>query len=301
MSRKRFTDADKWEDPWFCEQDTEVKLFWLYLCDRCDHAGVWQVNWKLARFHLGEADPIRLKQALAGRVQEIDQGRKWFIPGFITFQYPTGLSLTSPAHKRIRSTIESHGLDPDRVCDRVVTRVQSTPEDKEEDKDKDQEEDRDSKRPFQLQPAIPPVIDPTEQDITSGPARTKPPGAKPLMGVMHLHGIPSIIKRSEDEATWLACLNEVGEAILKQAAMQIARTGEKGWASVVCPLAYSMKAGAIKPTLADQPPQEVLPEDLTTLPITHLMNPNNPASPLYRPPRKTIPFPTHVPGEATKP
>lgn len=138
VSRKRFTDADKWEDPWFCEQTTSIKLFWLYLCDRCDHGGVWAVNWKLAKFHLGDdLTPENLKAALSDRIQEIDQGRKWFIPKFISFQYPTGLSLTSPAHKRIRSTIQSHGINPDTLVYTLSNRVLDTPEDKEEDKDKD--------------------------------------------------------------------------------------------------------------------------------------------------------------------
>jgi hypothetical protein len=137
MSRKRFTDADKWEDGWFCEQPCPIKLFWIYLCDRCDHAGVWEINWKLARFHLGDIDQPAIEKALADRVTVIAGGRRWFVRGFIKFQYPTGLSLTSPAHKRIRSTMQSHGINPDTLVCTLQSRVAHTPEDKDEDKDKD--------------------------------------------------------------------------------------------------------------------------------------------------------------------
>lgn len=137
MSRKRFTDADKWEDGWFCNQSCVVKLFWIYLCDRCDHAGVWEVNWKLASFHLGDIEPKAIEAALVGRIQPIKDGKCWFIPGFIRFQYPTGLSSDSPAHKRIRFTLTNHGLNPDTLSPTLPTRVSNTPEDKEVEEDKD--------------------------------------------------------------------------------------------------------------------------------------------------------------------
>lgn len=111
MARKRFTDADKWEDPWFCEQSSEVKLFWQYICDRCDLAGVWEINWKLAEFHLGKLDRTRIRAALGHRVAEMDGGKSWNLTGFIRFQYPNGLSLQSPVHRKITAALMAHGLD----------------------------------------------------------------------------------------------------------------------------------------------------------------------------------------------
>ncbi len=118
MARKRFTDADKWDDGWFCEQPSAIKLFWIYLCDQCDHAGVWEVNWRLAKFHLGDIDRTAIEQALAGRFESIAGGRRWFVRGFIRFQYPGGL-LTSPVHKRIRASLIAHGIDPDGLSPTV--------------------------------------------------------------------------------------------------------------------------------------------------------------------------------------
>lgn len=118
MARKRFTDADKWEDAWFCEQTQEVKLFWIYLCDRCDHAGVWAVNWRLAGFHLGDINIPAIIRALDGRIVELAGGRKWFIPGFIRFQYGSMLKTeVRPQMAVIRSLrqndvdLEDHGIE----------------------------------------------------------------------------------------------------------------------------------------------------------------------------------------------
>jgi len=39
---KRLTATEKWNDPWFCGLNIEDKLFWIYLCDNCDHAGIYK-------------------------------------------------------------------------------------------------------------------------------------------------------------------------------------------------------------------------------------------------------------------
>ena len=126
MSRKRFTDADKWEDEWFCEQTPTVKLFWIYLCDRCDQAGVWNVNWRLVGFHVGQGIQAEVEAALRGRITPIAEGRKWFIPGFIRFQYPAGLSEKSPVHLRIRKALLAHGIDPNDFIPTVAGTLAGT-------------------------------------------------------------------------------------------------------------------------------------------------------------------------------
>ena len=50
---KRFTDAEKWADPWFVELDPQAKLFWLYLLDNVDQCGVWEKFEKKFHFETG--------------------------------------------------------------------------------------------------------------------------------------------------------------------------------------------------------------------------------------------------------
>ena len=50
---KRFTDNQKWSKSWFMDLTLEEKLLWIYMTDSCDHAGIWEVNWKLTSFMVG--------------------------------------------------------------------------------------------------------------------------------------------------------------------------------------------------------------------------------------------------------
>jgi len=55
---KRFTDSEKWRDPWFRRLPTEYKLLWLYLLDECDVSGVWKVDLELATMIIGYTYPL---------------------------------------------------------------------------------------------------------------------------------------------------------------------------------------------------------------------------------------------------
>lgn len=105
---KRFTDTGKWQDEWFMDLPAKYKLFYLYLLDNCDHAGVWKVNLRLAEFHIGEqifAEEIH--ELFAGRVIEFKQGY-WFLVKFIKFQY--GGIKNDAVGKSISKIIEINNL-----------------------------------------------------------------------------------------------------------------------------------------------------------------------------------------------
>jgi hypothetical protein len=69
MSKLRFTDAEKWRDPWYQSLPLVLKALWQYLVDNCDNAGVWVVNRKEAEFHIGERiDWDTALQAFEGRI-----------------------------------------------------------------------------------------------------------------------------------------------------------------------------------------------------------------------------------------
>lgn len=102
---KRFTATEKWIDPWFCALPLADKLFWVYLLDNCDHAGIWQVNWPLVRFHIPgyEFGEVRFE----GRVTILGP-EKWFIPKFVQFQYGE-LNPANRAHASVVSILMKEG------------------------------------------------------------------------------------------------------------------------------------------------------------------------------------------------
>ena len=102
---KRFTATEKWVDPWFCELQPLEKLFWVYLLDNCNHAGIWQVNWPLIRFQLGEFefDP----RVFNDRIKVLSE-EKWYIAKFVEFQYGE-LNPQNRAHLSVIHILEKEG------------------------------------------------------------------------------------------------------------------------------------------------------------------------------------------------
>ena len=111
---KRFTDTEKWKKPFIRNLSAPYKLLWLYICDDCDHAGVWQVDIDVARIRIGE--DINEQDAIKffdDKIIKIDNGNKWFIPSFIDFQYPSGLNPDNKAHGGIIKMLLKYKLIDD--------------------------------------------------------------------------------------------------------------------------------------------------------------------------------------------
>ncbi len=109
---KRFTATEKWADPWFCSLSTQNKVFWMYLLDTCDMAGIWQVNWPLVCFHIPGFDYDA--NIFGNRVQEITP-QKWHIPKFLDFQYGE-LQPTNRMHLSILHRLEKEGVSTPLKC-----------------------------------------------------------------------------------------------------------------------------------------------------------------------------------------
>ena len=108
---KRFTDTEKWKKPFIRGLQGAYKLLWLYICDDCDHAGIWQVDIDVAQIRIGEK--IDINEAIKIFDEKIiifDKGNKWFIPSFIEFQYPSGLNPDNRAHNSIIILLEKYKL-----------------------------------------------------------------------------------------------------------------------------------------------------------------------------------------------
>jgi len=108
---KRFTDTEKWKKPFIRGLQGAYKLLWLYICDDCDHAGIWQVDIEVAQIRIGEK--IDSKEAVKSFDEKIiifDKGNKWFIPSFLEFQYPSGLNPDNRAHNSVIILLEKYNL-----------------------------------------------------------------------------------------------------------------------------------------------------------------------------------------------
>jgi|GEM_PF-1538658 len=144
---KRFTDTDKWKKGFLKALPSTYKIFWLYLCDDCTNAGIWETSEiDVACLRMGEK--VDLQEALSlfnrdeQRIVEFDGGKKWFIPSFVTFQYGEDFAEKGSNNRLIgtvRGLLEKLGLlglipvryPLERVAERVMEKDKDTDKEKE--------------------------------------------------------------------------------------------------------------------------------------------------------------------------
>lgn len=115
----------------------EYKLFWLYLLDECDHSGIWHVELDLAEIRLGiKLSHQKIRGFYKDRIVEFDNGTKWYLPDFISFQYGE-LDVNNRAHKSVADRLIKYKL-PAKI------KGHPTPLEGCKDKDKDKDMDKDS-------------------------------------------------------------------------------------------------------------------------------------------------------------
>lgn len=114
----------------------QYKVFWAYILDECDKAGVWKEDIGLASFYVGT--PLSVEEILEifnegkERLVVLPSG-KWHLPHFIEYQYGC-LSATCAPHKTVLKLIKRHGLNlssyPNKLpyLGKVTVRVQEEEE-----------------------------------------------------------------------------------------------------------------------------------------------------------------------------
>lgn len=133
---KRFTDTDKWKKPFIRSLKAPYKLLWFYIVDDCDTAGIWEADFDVAQVKIGEKiDPKTAIKQLGKNIIEIDNGNKWFIPSFIEFQYPNGLSYTNKAHAGAIRNLQKFGLIDENL--KLLTSSLQAPSQAPQEKDMD--------------------------------------------------------------------------------------------------------------------------------------------------------------------
>lgn len=115
---KRFTDTDKWKKPFIRGLEGPYKLLWMYILDDCDHAGIWQVDFEVARIRTGEQnlDFAAALNFFGERIHVISKF-KWFIPDFISFQYGE-LSEKNRLHISVLNILSKYELGPSKPLPR---------------------------------------------------------------------------------------------------------------------------------------------------------------------------------------
>lgn len=106
---KRFTDTQKWDDPWFWELSPTAKLLWFYLLDHCDNSGAVDYNPKIASFKIGQAVKPEHLAELQSRLKTLQSGKLWII-NFIRFQFG-GIEPTNNWHRSILKLLTTHGVN----------------------------------------------------------------------------------------------------------------------------------------------------------------------------------------------
>ncbi len=101
---KRFTDTKIWDKAWFRKLPPRLKEAWRYLCDKCDHAGIWDIDMEALVFNVGETVEEAEMVDYFG-LQHVGDD-KYLIPGFIEFQYNCDIPGLNPANKVHSSVIE---------------------------------------------------------------------------------------------------------------------------------------------------------------------------------------------------
>lgn len=125
---KRFTDTNIWKNQkWFKKLTPIYKLFWKYLTDSSDHAGIWKIDFTAITEDLGvedfniedfitscnsDNDKLNGKPIARDRIKLISGTHLW-ITGFIQYQYENKAGLINAKSLVVKSALEilqSHNI-----------------------------------------------------------------------------------------------------------------------------------------------------------------------------------------------
>lgn len=109
---KRFIDTGYFQSPFVRGLEGGMKSLYNYIICSCSPAGVWAVDLEVAGIYTGfkfEKAMVEKSFLATGKAIDLEDG-KWFFPGFIEHQYPSGISEKNPAHKSIISELSKYQL-----------------------------------------------------------------------------------------------------------------------------------------------------------------------------------------------
>ena len=142
---KRYTDTDKWKKIWFRKLKNDHKVFWMYVLDQCDHAGIWEVDFELASYFCNGIKESEIRDTFVKQYHEFDDGKRWFIKDFIEFQY-RGLDESNRVHNSVITILKRHGLYKVLISFLHEAKDKDIYKEQLKDKEKDKEKGKNSKK-----------------------------------------------------------------------------------------------------------------------------------------------------------
>ena len=142
---KRYTDTDKWKKIWFRKLKNDHKVFWMYVLDQCDHAGIWEVDFELASYFCNGIKESEIRDTFVKQYHEFDDGKRWFIKDFIEFQY-RGLDESNRVHNSVITILKRHGLYKVLISFLHEAKDKDIYKEQLKDQDKDKEKGKNSKK-----------------------------------------------------------------------------------------------------------------------------------------------------------
>lgn len=148
---KRFIDTNIFRKSFMQNISVEAKLFYIYLFCDCDHCGIWQVEFEVAKVRLGIKN-LELNDVLnyfENKIVVFDYGTKWFLPQFVFFQYGE-LKANNKIHKSVLASLTKFNLlsilnnyDDNKAFLNPLQRVKDKDKDKAKETDKEKETETD--------------------------------------------------------------------------------------------------------------------------------------------------------------
>lgn len=115
---KRFFDTSRIDEDWYINLSLKHRELLRYCESKCDGAGVFSFNSKVASTYIGEK--VSESDLCILGIEKLPNG-KYFISGFCFFQNGN-LSDKSPAHKPIFNSIRQNEISEDRLLNTLLNR-----------------------------------------------------------------------------------------------------------------------------------------------------------------------------------
>lgn len=126
---KRFTDTELWNQDWFLDIPKDYKLFYFYMKDACNHAGIFKPNFRvfsaLNDCLIDGAEALKFFNSDKERILVLDNGR-WLIKDFFLFQYGTKLNNKNKCHQSVFKSLEENNVKIDSLNNVEILKVTET-------------------------------------------------------------------------------------------------------------------------------------------------------------------------------